>query len=645
MRAMLPFPAVVGQDQAKLALVLAAVEPRLGGVLLRGDKGSAKTTLARGLASLLPGDAPFVELPLGAGEDRTLGSLDLQSLLRDGTPSFRPGLLAAADGGVLYVDEINLLADHLVDALLDVAVSGVNRVERDGLSHVHPARFVLVASMNPEEGELRPQLLDRFGLSVEVRAPTEIDQRVEAVRRQLAIERGEGPAPDGEVEALRIRVDAARRRAVSVDDDVLWMASAVVLQLGGEGLRGDLMLVRAASALAAWEGRSAVTMEDLRRVAPMVLAHRRRRRPLEQPGIDQAELDAAFDRSAHNGKDSGAAEGADGSGSAQGGADARSPAPSEPAGFDHAAPYGAAPVRDPEDREPMCEASLLRLPIAAGHRATPTGSAADGRAVIADGSRGRAVRRADFDAELGVDPLGSAVALVARRAASGSPGAPAEPGDLRSMLWEQLQGALVVFVVDASGSMGAAGRIELARSAVLGLLTDAYRRRCRVALVTFGGDGATTILRPTSSVEVARARLAELRPGGGSPIAEGLREASMVISRAAPRGPVTVVLVTDGRATAAGTSPAAASSDATEAARDLARAGVTVVVVDSERGRTRLGRARELAERAGAVLVPFEELERLAGGDGRGLDASGRAADGHGQTRSTGEPFPRQTVR
>ena len=184
----LPFSAVVGQDDAKLALVLAAAQPRLGGVLLRGQKGSAKTTLARGHAALLAEGAPFVELPLGATEDRVLGSIDLAALLNDGTPRFRPGLLAAADGGVLYVDEINLLADHLIDSLLDVAVSGVNRVERDGVSHTHPARFVLVGSMNPEEGELRPQLLDRFGLAVDVRASDDPAERAEVVRRQLASE-------------------------------------------------------------------------------------------------------------------------------------------------------------------------------------------------------------------------------------------------------------------------------------------------------------------------------------------------------------------------------------------------------------------------------------------------------------------------
>ncbi|MCU1502731.1 MAG: chelatase, partial [Ilumatobacteraceae bacterium] len=293
------FSAVVGQDDAKDALLMAAVRPLLAGVLLRGDKGSGKTTLARGLAALLPEGGAFVELPLGATEERVIGSLDLAELLASGGPRFQPGLLAAAHGGVLYVDEINLLADHLVDTLLDVAVSGINRVERDGLSHTHPARFVLVASMNPEEGELRPQLLDRFGLAVDITAPADVDARVEAVRRQLAVEDRRWAADDefaAADAAVRARLVAARASDVDLPDDVVELASRLALEVGAEGLRADLMMCRAAVARAALDGRPVVDRTDLRSVAEMVLAHRRRRRPFDEPGISADELERAWER-------------------------------------------------------------------------------------------------------------------------------------------------------------------------------------------------------------------------------------------------------------------------------------------------------------------------------------------------------------
>lgn len=238
-----PFSAVVGQEQAKLALQLIAVDPGIGGVLLRGEKGSAKTTLARGLAALMD-DAPFVELPLGATEDRLLGSIDIAAALTANRVSFRPGLLADAHGGVLYVDEVNLLADHLVDTLLDVAASGVNRVERDGVAHQHDARFVLVGSMNPEEGELRPQLLDRFGLCVEVRAPLDPADRAEIVRRRLAFDRDESEGGYGSGDR-RLAATLRHTCPADVPDEIVSQAAAIALAAGVEGLRADLVLCRA----------------------------------------------------------------------------------------------------------------------------------------------------------------------------------------------------------------------------------------------------------------------------------------------------------------------------------------------------------------------------------------------------------------
>ncbi|HET8621860.1 MAG TPA: ATP-binding protein [Acidimicrobiales bacterium] len=288
-----PFSAVVGQDEARMALLLAAVDPGIGGVLLRGDKGSAKSTLARGLAGMLPGGAPFVELPLGATEDRVLGTIDLKAALTEGDTVFRPGLLAAAHGGVLYVDEVNLLPDHLVDVLLDVAGSGINVVERDGVSHSHPARFVLVGSMNPEEGELRPQLLDRFGLSVEIKAPADPRARAEVVRRRLTHDAG-GRVDGGEGDIV-LRARLAASMPADLPDTVVDFACRLAVSVGAEGLRADLVLCRAAAAFAGWEGRSVASSSDVERVAGVALGHRRRRRPFDPPTLNAGELERALD--------------------------------------------------------------------------------------------------------------------------------------------------------------------------------------------------------------------------------------------------------------------------------------------------------------------------------------------------------------
>jgi len=318
-----PFAAIVGQEEMKQALTIVAVDPRVGGVLVLGDRGTGKSTTIRALAALLPpvravagcayhcdpADAaglcaacratprgrrraamvpvPVVDLPLGATEDRITGALDLEQALVHGVRAFQPGLLARAHRGFLYIDEVNLLEDHLVDLLLDVAASGENLVEREGLSVRHPARIVLIGSGNPEEGDLRPQLLDRFGLSVEVRTPDTVPERMEVVRRRDRFERD--PARfaaewDAAQQALRERIAAAREAidGIDVPDGPLAHAASLCLALGADGLRGELTLMRAARALAALEGQTAVTDAHLRAVAPMALRHRLRRDPLDE---------------------------------------------------------------------------------------------------------------------------------------------------------------------------------------------------------------------------------------------------------------------------------------------------------------------------------------------------------------------------
>ncbi len=308
MRVAFPFSAIVGQDEMKRALLIAAVDARIGGVMVFGDRGTGKSTAVRALAALLPpivGDdgkkmaVPFVDLPLGATEDRVVGALDLERALGAGEKAFEPGLLAKADRGFLYIDEINLLEDHIVDLLLDVAASGENVVEREGLSVRHPARFVLVGSGNPEEGELRPQLLDRFGLSVEVRTPQDLDARVEVLRRCNAFERDGAAFAESwgkeERKALkRIAKAKALLPGVELPDAVLRRASELCIAVGADGLRGELTLMRASRAQAALDGQNLVTEKHLVSVAPLALRHRLRRSVLDETG-STARIERAMD--------------------------------------------------------------------------------------------------------------------------------------------------------------------------------------------------------------------------------------------------------------------------------------------------------------------------------------------------------------
>ena len=292
-----PFCAVIDQPDAQLALLLAAVDPAIGGVLLRGDKGSARSTLARGLAGLLPGAARFVDVPLGVTEDRVLGSLEGASGLGEHETQFRAGLVAAAHGGVLHLSGVNLLPEHVVEVLLDVATSGINRVERSGIWHEHPARFVLVASMDPDAGELRPQLLDRFGLAVDVITPADAPVRAEIVRRRLTHD--SGGRVDGQEGDIVLRARLAAALPADLPTSVVDFACHLAASPGAEGLRGDLVLCRAAAAFAGWEGRSITTESDVERVAPLALGHRRRRRPFHAPALAPGELERALEAARH----------------------------------------------------------------------------------------------------------------------------------------------------------------------------------------------------------------------------------------------------------------------------------------------------------------------------------------------------------
>jgi magnesium chelatase subunit D len=605
-----PFSAIVGHEQLRLALILCAVRPEIGGVLIRGEKGTAKSTAVRGLAALLSSasdpagaDAHLVELPIGATEDRVIGSLDLQRVLRDGEHAFSPGLLARAHGGVLYVDEVNLLHDHLVDLLLDAAAMGRVHVERDGISHTHEARFVLIGTMNPEEGELRPQLLDRFGLTVDVHSSRDVDVRVQVIRQRMAYEAD----PDAFAERygaaddeLARRIAAARMLVddVVLSDNELRRIAALCAAFDVDGMRADLVVARTAVAHAAWRGCDTVAEEDIRVAARLALPHRRRRDPFDDPGIDQDQLDAAMSQA-------GTADPPD------------DPDPDDPEPDPHPPGGGqsmndAAPQMDsPRSRSAPQQAPKPSAAPSATFRTRAltvpgVGAGAPGRRSRARNASGSAVAATDDSAAgHGLHLFATVLAAAERAAVAGR--LRVQPGDMRRAVREGREGNLVIFVVDASGSMAARDRMAAVSGATLSLLRDAYQRRDKVAVITFRQQEARLLLPPTTSAHIAGRRLSRFDTGGKTPLAEGLLAARELVLREKVRDrarrPLIVVL-TDGRATA-GPDPLGRSRSA---AALLVAEGAAAVVVDCETSYVRLGLAQQLAAQLGAPTVRLEQL-------------------------------------
>ncbi|GLF98674.1 putative cobaltochelatase [Streptomyces yaizuensis] len=679
-----PFTAVVGQDDLRLALLLNAVSPRVGGVLVRGEKGTAKSTAVRALAALLPPvdtvtgcrfscdpadpdprcpDGPhdgtavvgrparMVELPVGASEDRLVGALDIERALAEGVKAFEPGLLADAHRGILYVDEVNLLHDHLVDVLLDAAAMGASHVEREGVSVRHAARFLLVGTMNPEEGELRPQLLDRFGLTVEVAASREPEQRVEVVRRRLAYEDDAASFADrwaGAEEELRERIRVARALLPSVvlGDGVLRQIAATCAAFEVDGMRADIVMARTATALAAWAGRTEVLAEDVRQAALLALPHRRRRNPFDAPGLDEEKLDRTLDEFAEQEQEPEPAQeqkqeqeqgqepqegpedpdpdtDPDGGGGGPGGGGGGVPPQRDP--------NGPAAEQDPQEQQAQPADSTDGAPAPqgpGGGREQQAVAAAEpfrtrilsvpgiGEGAAGRRSRARSEHGRTTGSRLPRGPLTRLHLAATVRAAApyqrargrGGPGLVVRRDDLRQAVREGRESNLVLFVVDASGSMAARRRMSAVKGAVLSLLLDAYQRRDKVGLVTFRGREAELALPPTSSVDAAAARLERLPTGGRTPLGAGLLKAHDVLRVERMRDPSRrplLVVVTDGRATGGGADPVALAS---RAARLHAADGTAAIVVDCEAGPVRLGLAGSLAAELRGTAVTLDEL-------------------------------------
>ncbi|GAA1241273.1 putative cobaltochelatase [Prauserella halophila] len=688
-----PFTAVVGMAELRLALLLCTISPSIGGVLVRGEKGTAKSTMVRALAGLLPDvdvvdgcrfscdpaapdpscpDGPhrtvpssrrparLVELPVGAAEERVVGSLDLERALRDGVTDFQPGLLAGAHRGMLYVDEVNLLHDHLVDTLLDAAAMARVTVEREGASVSHAARFVLIGTMNPEEGELRPQLLDRFGLTVEVSSSRDAAERVEVVRRRLAYESDPDAFAAGYADddaALAAEIAAARKLLPSVEltDEALLQIAEVCAAFEVDGMRADIVTARTAAAHAAWCGRTTVSTEDIRVASRLALPHRRRRNPFDAPGIDSEQLEQALqdaeppeqnpdsddpdDESGGDGSPGGPDDGGpDDGGPDDGGPDDDGPGDGPDDDGPDGGPGGGAPdenpqhgngnpqhePRNPQHGDPDAEHGDGAQPHTEQRAGTDTpyraklftvdgaGAGADGRRSRAEGDRGRIVGVRPDGERSGSPHLVATLRAAARQRPQRGPRADGAgpvvlPRDLRFARREGKEGNLVLLCVDSSGSMGSKTRMREVKTAVLSLLLDAYQRRDKVGLVTFRASEAQVALPPTGSVDVAAARLEELPTGGRTPLAEGLTRAAEVLRvealRDGDRRPLLVV-VTDGRAT----SGPEALQRAHTTADGLARSGVSTVVMDCESGRMRLGLAKTLAGRLGAEHVAVGDV-------------------------------------
>ncbi|HYU20770.1 MAG TPA: putative cobaltochelatase [Chloroflexota bacterium] len=651
-RPVFPFTALVGQERMKRALVLNAINPRLGGVLVRGEKGTAKSTAVRALANLLPeikvvigchygcdptlcdelcadcrGRAPggtvlptaarrvpIVNLPVGATEDRVTGAIDIEEAISKGERRFEPGLLAAANRGILYVDEVNLLNDHLVDILLDAAAMGMNYVEREGISLSHPAQFILVGTMNPEEGDLRPQLLDRFALAVEVQGLPDQPRRAEVVRRRIGFEADPasfvaGWEPEEEAERARILRAQQLMPAVVLDERMLDLITHLCCDFQVDGLRADIVMYKTAVTLAAYAGRGRVTEEDVRDAAELALLHRRRRQPFEQSRVDPEDIERAI-------REQGSGDGGPGARS-QGPGDgdhSRSPEPEkrtcsrpptpDPQDRVFAAgdPYTVRPLEPPAGRD--------ERPRRPGRRSR-TRTRTSGGQYVAAALPGESVHDVALDATL----RAAAPRQPARRAANPTgPALQVRRSDLREKVRETRTRNLILFAVDASGSMAARQRMVAAKQAVLSLLVDAYQKRDKIGLIAFRGPRADLLLPPTTSVELAERQLQALPTGGRTPLAHALQLGLLTVQRHRASHPEDVpllVLVSDGRPNVS-LSGGAVGDEARLLAGELRTQGIQAVVVDTESGPVRMGLGRDLSVALGGRYLP---IERLRAGD------------------------------
>jgi magnesium chelatase subunit D len=660
MSVVFPFTAIVGQEKMKMALILNAISPQIGGVLIRGERGTAKSTAARALAALLPeievvADCPFscdpgqlealcdncrervehgeelpvarrrtrfVNLPVSATEDRVVGTLDIELAIRRGERHFEPGVLAAANRGLLYVDEVNLLDDHVVDLLLDSAAMGVNVVEREGISFSHPARFILVGTMNPEEGELRPQLLDRFSLCVEIKGITDPQARVEILERCVQFEQDpEGFREEWEPHEEQLSREIARAREllpeVRYEPRDLLVIAELMANLSVDGHRADIVILKTALAHAAFAGRRRINEADILAAAELALPHRLKRQPFQEEELELQDLKEKLAQVstelAHQ--------------------DMASLTESVPAPAQENNPedttVSEANLTTPlkghwADPMPLSYIRQAEMPVAIGEVFKPrrletpldrlTRHNAGKRSFTkTERKRGRYIqsRPANGSNDIAFDATLRCAAPHQIHRQNGNLALVIAAEDLQRKVRVRRAANLILFVVDASWSMAAAERMVATKGAIISLLNDAYQRRDQVGLIVFQKEEAKLVLPPTSSVESAKKALQDIPVGGKTPLSSGLLLAYRVCKRELRRNPEVMplmILLTDGAGNVSMTD-LPAHDEALKVANLIQRSGIRSVVINMEHTSFDRGLAQELADALGAPCYTLQELK------------------------------------
>lgn len=668
-----PFTAIVGQDKMRLALILNAVSPQIGGVLIRGERGTAKSTAARALAALLPeikvvADCPFncdphrpetlcdncrerlaqgetlpvttrrtrfVDLPISATEDRVVGTLDIELAIKKGERHFEPGVLAAANRGLLYVDEVNLLDDHVVDLLLDSAAMGVNVVEREGISFSHPAQFILVGTMNPEEGDLRPQLLDRFALCVDIRGIADREARVQILERRVQFESDpEGFGQEWKPHEQHLTQEIARAREllprVAYAQTDLYQIAELTTRYRVDGHRADIVILKAALAHAAYQNRPRITTPDIVAAAGLALPHRLKSQPFEDTDLQARTLEEQLDQVREELVAAALTEDA-GAGDSSGDATVKK---NETSATDAlgASLSGGTPLRGHNVSAPPLEAIRGQdMPVPVGPQFKPrrlqtpldrlTRRAAGKRSSTRTGrKRGRYIQARPVSGkydDIAFDAtLRAAAPYQLRRHSSQNNGLALSirKSDLYRKVRVRRAANLILFVVDASWSMAAAERMAATKGAIMSLLHDAYQHRDQVGLVVFHKDRAHLALRPTSSVELAREMLKEIPVGGKTPLSSGLLLAYRVIGRERRLNPELaplLILLTDGAGNVA-MSDLPPREESLKIAAIIRKKHIHSVVINMEHPAFDRGLAQELAAALDAPCYCLPELHAQA---------------------------------